>query len=48
MAKNKAHYLKSGKEYKGKTHTTNGRLMTGETHTKNSKYLSHSKPKQKK
>tara|TARA_R110000751_G_scaffold22117_1_gene62612 strand:+ start:506 stop:649 length:144 start_codon:yes stop_codon:yes gene_type:complete len=43
MAKNKPHFLPSGKEYKGSTHKTNGKLMSGATHTKTSKTLSHSK-----
>ena len=43
MAKNKPHFLPSGKEYKGATHKTNGKLMSGATHTKSSKNLSHSK-----
>ena len=47
MAKNKPHFLLSGKEYKGATHKTNGKLMSGATHTKTSKNLSHSKPRKK-
>ena len=43
MAKNKPHFLPSGKEYKGATHKTNGKLMSGAKHTKTSKNLSHSK-----
>ena len=44
MAKDKPHFLPSGKEYKGATHKTKaGRLMSGATHTKTSKDLSHSK-----
>ena len=43
MAKNKPHYLPSGKEYKGPIHKTNGKPMTGATHTKTSKMLSHKK-----
>jgi len=44
MAKNKPHYLPSGKLFKGATHKT---LMSGATHTKTSKNLSHSKPRKK-
>jgi hypothetical protein len=47
MAKNKPHYLKSGKLYTGATHRTNGKLMTGKTHGKTSKFLSHTKPRKK-
>ena len=47
MAKNKPHYLLSGKEYKGPIHKTAGKPMTGATHTKSSKNLSHSKPRKK-
>ena len=43
MAKNKPHFLPSGKAYTGPTHKTNGKLMSGATHTKSSKNLSHSK-----
>ena len=43
MAKKQPHFLPSGKEYTGKTHTAKGKLMTGEKHTKSSKNLSHSK-----
>tara|TARA_R110001632_G_scaffold223974_1_gene356121 strand:- start:396 stop:542 length:147 start_codon:yes stop_codon:yes gene_type:complete len=43
MAKNKPHFLPSGKAYTGPTHKTNGKLMTGAKHTKTSKNLSHSK-----
>jgi len=37
------HYLPNGKEYKGLTHKTNGKLMTGKKHTASSKNLSHRK-----
>ena len=47
MAKNKPHYLPSGKSYTGATHKTNGKLMSGATHTKTSKTLTHSKPKKR-
>ena len=47
MAKNKTHYLPSGKVYTGATHKTNGKLMSGAKHTKTSKFLSHTKPKRK-
>jgi hypothetical protein len=47
MAKNKPHYLPSGKLYTGATHKTNGKLMTGKTHGKTSKFLSHTKPRKK-
>tara|TARA_R110002110_G_scaffold369185_1_gene579221 strand:- start:1813 stop:1959 length:147 start_codon:yes stop_codon:yes gene_type:complete len=44
MAKNKPHFLPSGKAYTGPTHKTKaGKLMSGATHTKTSKNLSHSK-----
>ena len=43
MAKDKPHFLPSGKEYKGPTHTTKGKLMSGAKHTQTSKNLSHSK-----
>lgn len=43
MAKNKPHFLPSGKAYAGPTHKTNGKLMSGAKHTKTSKNLSHSK-----
>jgi hypothetical protein len=41
------HYLPSGKEYKGETHKSGGRLMTGKTHTAKSVFLTHIKPKTK-
>tara|TARA_R100000781_G_scaffold53850_2_gene35219 strand:+ start:394 stop:564 length:171 start_codon:yes stop_codon:yes gene_type:complete len=42
MAKNKKHYLRSGKEFTGNTHKmSNGVLHTGKNHTKNSKRLFH-------
>jgi|TARA_B110000285_G_scaffold118484_1_gene134206 hypothetical protein len=47
MAKNKPHYLSSGKLYKGLTHKANGKLMTGAKHTAASKNLTHTKPKKK-
>jgi len=47
MAKNKPHYLPSGKLYKGPTHKDpKGNLMTGPKHTAASKFLTH-KPKKK-
>tara|TARA_R110000744_G_scaffold94066_1_gene181601 strand:+ start:13254 stop:13481 length:228 start_codon:yes stop_codon:yes gene_type:complete len=47
MAKNKPHYLPSGKLYKGLTHKdSKGKLMTGAKHTAASKFLTH-KPKKK-
>jgi hypothetical protein len=47
MAKNKPHYLPSGKLYTGATHKSNGKLMTGAKHTAASKFLTHTKPKKK-
>tara|TARA_R110000803_G_scaffold172312_1_gene235221 strand:- start:4745 stop:4900 length:156 start_codon:yes stop_codon:yes gene_type:complete len=45
MAKNKLHYLPSGKLYKGPTHKdSKGKLMTGAKHTAASKFLTHTKP----
>jgi len=41
MAKNMKHYFKSGKEYKGATHKTNGNIMSGATHTASSRNLVH-------
>ena len=47
MAKNKPHYLPSGKLYKGLTHKdSKAKLMTGAKHTAASKFLTH-KPKKK-
>jgi len=43
MAKNKPHFLPSGKAYTGPTHKTKGKLMTEAKHSKTSKNLSHSK-----
>ena len=37
------HYFKNGKEHKGGTHKTNGKLMSGAKHSKTSKYLVHFK-----
>ena len=37
----KKHYTKNGKEWTGKTHKTQGKLMTGETHTDDSVDLFH-------
>jgi len=48
MAKNKPHYLASGKLYTGATHKSNGKLMTGAKHTASSKNLTHTPPKKKK
>ena len=46
--KNKPHYTKDGKLYKGKTHKMpDGNLHTGAKHTKNSKLLTHKKPRKK-
>jgi hypothetical protein len=39
------HYLPNGKEYTGKTHKTNGKLMSGAKHTASSKNLTHKKTK---
>jgi len=47
MAKNKPHYLPTGKLHTGATHKTGETLMTGAKHTKSSKVLSHTKPKEK-
>lgn len=48
MALGVKHYTKDGKEYKGPMHKDpSGKLMTGKTHNSKSKYLVHSKPKQK-
>lgn len=41
MAAGMKHYLKDGTEYKGKTHKTNGKLMSGAKHTASSKNLFH-------
>tara|TARA_Y100001970_G_C13912662_1_gene689303 strand:- start:392 stop:562 length:171 start_codon:yes stop_codon:yes gene_type:complete len=42
MGKGVKHYLRSGKEYKGKMHKmANGMLHTGATHTASSKPLFH-------
>ena len=42
MAMGVKHYLKSGKEHKGKTHKMpNGKLHSGATHGKTSKPLFH-------
>jgi len=46
MAKNKPHYLPSGKAYTGATHKSSGKLMSGAKHTAASKFLTH-KPKRK-
>jgi len=37
------HYFKNGKEYKGRTHKSSGRLMSGATHTASSRNLFHFK-----
>jgi hypothetical protein len=47
MAKKQPHFLPSGKEHKGPTHTTKGKLMSGAKHNKTSKMLTHSAPKKK-
>jgi hypothetical protein len=47
MAKDKTHYLPSGKVHTGKTHKEGGVLMTGEKHTAASKILTHTPPKTK-
>jgi len=41
MAKNMKHYFLSGKQHKGPTHKTGGKLMSGATHTATSKNLVH-------
>lgn len=41
MAPDKKHFLPSGKEYKGPTHSAGGRLMTGSVHTPSSVFLVH-------
>ena len=43
MAAGMKHYFKNGKEYKGKTHKSNGKLMSGAKHTASSKNLLHFK-----
>lgn len=47
MAKDKPHYLPSGKVYKGETHKMGKTLMTGKTHTGTSQPLTHTPPKKK-
>jgi len=41
MAKGVKHYFKNGKEHKGATHKTNGKVMSGAKHTATSKLLVH-------
>jgi len=41
MGMGQKHFLKNGKEYKGATHKTNGKLMSGKTHTSTSQPLFH-------
>lgn len=41
MAPMLKHFLPNGKEYKGPTHSMNGRLMTGAVHTPSSVLLTH-------
>ena len=41
MAKNMKHYFRNGKEHKGATHKTGGKLMSGAKHTATSKNLVH-------
>ena len=43
MAAGMKHYFKNGKEHKGGTHKTNGKLMSGAKHTASSKLLFHFK-----
>ena len=43
MAAGMKHYFKNGKEHKGGTHKSNGKLMSGVRHTASSKYLFHFK-----
>jgi len=43
MAAGMKHYFKNGKEYKGRTHKSSGRLMSGATHTASSRNLFHFK-----
>ena len=41
MAKNMKHYFRNGKEHKGATHKTGGKLMSGAKHTASSRNLVH-------
>ena len=41
MAKNMKHYFRNGKEHKGATHKTGGKLMSGAKHTASSQNLVH-------
>jgi len=43
MAAGMKHYFKNGKEHKGGTHKSNGKLMSGAKHTASSKNLFHFK-----
>lgn len=43
MAKGEKHYFKSGREHKGATHKTDGKLMSGAKHTAASQPLVHRK-----
>jgi len=41
MAAGMKHYFKDGREHKGGTHKSKGKLMSGAKHTASSKYLFH-------